>query len=59
MIRRFPRGTFRLLTVAQQHPDIVERLEEAAEVAHSHKLLGSYPAASHGESAVRVAQGAA
>ena len=33
MVRRFPHGTFRLLTVAQQHPDIVKRLEEAAEVA--------------------------
>ncbi len=33
MDRRFPRGTFHLLTIAQQHLDIVERLKETAEVA--------------------------
>jgi len=40
-------------------PAVSRALEEAAAVAHSHKLLGSYPAGSHGESAARVARGAA
>ena len=40
-------------------PAVSRALEEAAAVAHSHKLLGSYPAGSHGESEARVARGAA
>jgi len=38
---------------------VARALEDAGAVAHSHKLLGSYPAANHAESAARSAAGGA
>jgi chorismate mutase/prephenate dehydratase len=42
-----------------EDPAVARALDDAAAVAHSHKLLGSYPAATQSESAARSNRGAA